>query len=128
MRMLSSNEIGFVSGGSEPLETVDVIASRIRGPRGSSQQWAPLSAMSLENLMAREDSKWGKVALIAVLLSEAKDFLEDYIKETTGYENAQEWLKDQLDEMGRYLVDNTCGIMSNGKTVAPKPCGVPASD
>ena len=70
----------------------------------------------------------GKAALVVWLVTSAKDFFEEYIKETTGYEDAEEWLKDQLDEMGRYLVDNTCGIMSNGKTVAPKPCGVPASD
>ena len=68
------------------------------------------------------------VEMGAAPVSEAKDFFEEYLKETTGYENAQEWLKDQLEEMGRTLVDNTCGTMSNGKTVAPAPCGVPARD
>jgi hypothetical protein len=130
MRMLTLDEVGFVSGGDdEPMQEVVVNGRRM----------SPEDIQNMMDFLGRHTQMDGGgsgtprggvwwAAAIAIVVTEAKDFFEEYLKETTGYENAQEWLKDQLDEMGRTLVDNTCGTMSNGKTVAPKPCGVPARD
>jgi hypothetical protein len=128
MRALAISEISFVSGG---IEEVVVTAPRIK-----PGVIVITDRMAILNLFDQMDSGGGGTpragvwwaAVVAIVATEAKDVLEDYIKERSGYENITEWLKGQLDEMGRHLIDNTCGLMSNGKTVAPKPCGVPARD
>ena len=101
MRILSSNEIGFVSGG---LETVDVIASRIRGPRGSSQQWAPLSAMSREQLMEQQAGVTGIAAIIGALLG---GLAINYVYEKLGgaegidqsIEDFEKWVDEKAEEL-----------------------------
>ena len=101
MRMLSRNEIGFVSGGSEPLETVDVIASRISGPRGSSQQWAPLSAMSREQLMGQQAGLYPVIA--AFVLGLFVNYAYDKAGGAEGVDQALEDLEKWVDEKAKEL-------------------------
>jgi hypothetical protein len=134
MRMLSSNEIGFVSGGSEALETVDVIASRIRGPRGSSQQWAPLSAMSREQLMEQQG---GIAALIGVILM---GLVTNYVYEKIGgaegidqsIEDFEKWVDEKAKELsaatGMAIDDAKCLLKTVGSSGpgggAPMTCSM----
>lgn len=120
MRNLSAVEIAFVSGG-EGLPEVKITAPRLK------DGWQLLSGSAFERLIAKTELQlrpW-QVVILAWIADEVKEFAEEYIEESTGYEDAKEWLKDQLDEMVRLAQENTCGTSSNGRTISLEPCGVP---
>jgi hypothetical protein len=94
MRTLAVDEVGFVSGGE--LDEVVVTASRIVNGLVDPDVFARF-AEGDGGRGGGVRGPWWVVAL-ALLADEAKDLLEEYVKERAGYETLQELLKAQMDE------------------------------
>jgi hypothetical protein len=100
MRTLTVDEIGFVSGGIQ-----EAVISAPRIDPGKIVISDPFAIMDFIDQMDSQSGRSGGarggpwwVVAAALVADEAKDLLEEYVKERTGYENLRELLKDALDD------------------------------